>query len=148
MRDPNQPNEEGLRDTGPPADESGGEARLPDILSFVFDRPNIVTLLGLGSGFLAIYFALNENYPAAMIAMLWAVLADWYDGLVARSTSPPEQPKALRGTGYFHQAAKEADPLPDDVCMTVLLIQKGAPDTGPTTIDLGDLPIEFSVSGA
>ena len=85
MRESNQPDEEGLRDIGPPADESGGEARLPDILSFVFDRPNIVTLLGLASGLLAIYFALNENYPAAMIAMLWAVLADWYDGLVARS---------------------------------------------------------------
>jgi phosphatidylserine synthase len=85
VRESNQPDEEGLRDIGPPVDESGGEARLPDILSFVFDWPNIVTLLGLGSGFLAIYFALNENYPAAMIAMLWAVLADWYDGLVARS---------------------------------------------------------------
>lgn len=58
------------------------------------------------------------------------------------------KPKALRGTGYFHQVAKEADPLAGDICMTVLLIQKGAPDGGPTTIDLGDLPIEFSISGA
>lgn len=84
MRDPNQPDEEGLRDTQLAADKSGDEGSLPNILSFVFDPPNIVTLLGLGSGLLAIYFALNENFPAAMIAMLWAVLADWYDGLVAR----------------------------------------------------------------
>ena len=84
MQDPNQLDEEGLMDTRSAADTSSDEGSLPNILSFVFDRPNIVTLLGLGSGLLAIYFALNENFPAAMIAMLWAVLADWYDGLVAR----------------------------------------------------------------
>ncbi len=56
----------------------------PTILSFVKDPPNIVTLLGLGSGVLGIYFALLENFQAAVIAMLWAVLFDWYDGPVAR----------------------------------------------------------------
>ena len=61
------------------------ESQLPIILSFVADWANIVTLLGLCSGVLAIYFALAQNYPAAMIAMLWAVLFDWYDGLVARA---------------------------------------------------------------
>jgi len=62
---------------------SGPES--PIILSFVFDRPNIVTLLGLCGGVLAIFFALVQNYPAAIIALLWAVLFDWYDGLVARA---------------------------------------------------------------
>ena len=61
------------------------EPQLPIILSFVVDWPNIVTLLGLCSGVLAIYFALSQNYPAAIIAILWAVLFDWYDGLVARA---------------------------------------------------------------
>jgi len=65
--------------------EPGDETRLPDILSFVVDRANIVTLLGLSGGLLAIYFALNQNFPAAIIAILWAVLMDWFDGLVARS---------------------------------------------------------------
>ena len=66
---------------------SASESKLPIILSFVVDWANIVTLLGLCSGVLAIYFALAQNYPAAIIAMLWAVLFDWYDGLVARAIS-------------------------------------------------------------
>ncbi len=60
-----------------------GENERPTILSFMKDIPNIVTLLGLSSGVLGIYFALVENFPAAIIAMLWAVLFDWYDGPVA-----------------------------------------------------------------
>jgi len=31
--------------------------------------------------------------------------------------------------------------------MTVLLVQKGDAGSGATVIDLGNLPIEFSVSG-
>ncbi len=56
----------------------------PTILSVVTDIPNIITLLGLSSGILGIYLALLGNFPAAIIAMLWAVLFDWYDGPVAR----------------------------------------------------------------
>ena len=56
----------------------------PPILSVVTDIPNIITLLGLSSGVLGIFFALLGNFPAAIIAMLWAVLFDWYDGPVAR----------------------------------------------------------------
>jgi phosphatidylserine synthase len=56
----------------------------PTILSFVKDIPNIITLLGLSCGVLGIHFALLENFPAAVIAMLWAVLFDWFDGPVAR----------------------------------------------------------------
>ena len=58
---------------------------MPIILSFVADWPNIVTLVGLCCGVLAIFFALEQNYPAAIIAMLWAVTFDWYDGVVARA---------------------------------------------------------------
>ena len=56
----------------------------PSNLSVVTDIPNIITLLGLSSGVLGIYLALLGNFPAAIIAMLWAVLFDWYDGPVAR----------------------------------------------------------------
>ena len=55
----------------------------------------------------------------------------------------PKQ-KALRGTGYFHQVAKEAETPHDEVCMSLFLIQKGDQRVEQTTIDLGDLPIEFS----
>ena len=60
------------------------QTQSPIILSFVIDRANLVSLLGLASGVLAIYFALIQNFPAAIIALLWAVLMDWFDGLVAR----------------------------------------------------------------
>jgi len=59
----------------------------PVILSLLKDLPNIVTLLGLTGGLLGIYFALVGNFPAAVIAMLWAVLFDWYDGTIARRIS-------------------------------------------------------------
>ena len=62
-----------------------GDDQMPIILSFVADWPNIVTLVGLCCGVLAIFFALEQNYPAAIIAMLWAVTFDWYDGVVARA---------------------------------------------------------------
>jgi len=58
------------------------------------------------------------------------------------------RPKALYGTGYFHQVAKEAVTPYDDVCMTILLVQKRGLEDGATVIDLDDLPIEFSVSGS
>ena len=82
--------------------ESKGAPPLPEpqppiILSFVVDWPNIVTLLGLCSGVLAIYFALAQNYPAAMIAILWAVLFDWYDGIVARAM--PRRSESHRSVG-------------------------------------------------
>ena len=56
------------------------------MLPFVKDAANIVTLLGLSCGVLGIYFAIQHNLGAAVIAMLWAVLMDWYDGPVARRT--------------------------------------------------------------
>ena len=66
-------------------------------MSFVVDWANIVTLLGLCGGVLAIYFAIAQNYPAAIIAMLWAVLLDWYDGLIARATPGRSESHKLVG---------------------------------------------------
>jgi len=60
------------------------ENERPTILSLTQDIPNIVTLLGLSSGVLGIYFAVAGNFSAAIIAMLWAVLFDWFDGPIAR----------------------------------------------------------------
>lgn len=70
---------------------------MPVILSFIVDWPNIVTLLGLCGGVLAIFFALEQNYPAAIIAMLWAVLFDWYDGVVARAL--PKRSESHKSVG-------------------------------------------------
>ncbi len=84
---------------GPGAISSAGHAEdeRPIILSFVADAANIVSLLGLSIGVLAIFFALVQNYPAAIIAMLWAMLFDWCDGLVARATQGRSESHKLVG---------------------------------------------------
>jgi len=55
-----------------------------NVLSFVKDLPNICSLIGLLSAVLGIYFAIAGNFEAAIIGVLWAVLFDWYDGIIAR----------------------------------------------------------------
>ena len=54
------------------------------ILSYAKDLPNLISLAGLVSTLLAIYFIILGNYYIAMIGMIWAVAFDWADGLVAR----------------------------------------------------------------
>jgi CDP-diacylglycerol--serine O-phosphatidyltransferase len=54
------------------------------MLAFAKDLPNICSLLGLLSAVLGIYFAIKGNFEAAVIGVLWAVLFDWYDGIIAR----------------------------------------------------------------
>jgi len=54
------------------------------MLSFAKELPNICSLLGLLSAVFGIYFAIATNYPAAIISLLWAVLFDWFDGIIAR----------------------------------------------------------------
>lgn len=53
------------------------------MIGFIMDLPNIVTLCGLLSAFLGIYFAMLGQIHLAVIGGLWAVLFDWLDGLVA-----------------------------------------------------------------
>lgn len=59
-------------------------ARQPSMLSYAKDLPNICSLLGLLSALMGIYFAIQGNFPAAMIGIIWAVLFDWLDGAIAR----------------------------------------------------------------
>ena len=56
------------------------------------------------------------------------------------------KPKAIRGTGYFHEVAKEAHTPFKEACMSILLIQKGDVGTTITELDLENLPIEFSAA--
>lgn len=55
------------------------------MLSFARDLSNLCSLTGLFATTLGIYYAIRGIYPAAMIALLWAVVFDWTDGLIARS---------------------------------------------------------------
>ena len=54
------------------------------MLWFARDLPNLVSLAGLISAAIAIYFAILGGFPAAMIGLVWAVVFDWFDGRVAR----------------------------------------------------------------
>lgn len=54
------------------------------IFKFIIDLPNICSLLGLLSAVTGIYFAAKGNFQAAIIGLLWAVLFDWFDGIIAR----------------------------------------------------------------
>ena len=54
------------------------------VFHFIKDLPNICSLLGLMSTVAGIYFAILGNFQAAIIGVLWAVLFDWYDGIIAR----------------------------------------------------------------
>jgi CDP-diacylglycerol---serine O-phosphatidyltransferase len=60
------------------------EQQARPILSYVKDLPNICSLAGLGCTLLAIYFLIVDVYAAAMIGMIWAVIFDWADGIIAR----------------------------------------------------------------
>ncbi len=51
---------------------------------FIRDLPNICSLAGLLCAMLGIYFAVLSNFPAAIIGVLWAVVFDWADGIIAR----------------------------------------------------------------
>jgi len=54
------------------------------MLSFARDLPNLCSLAGLLATLLGLYFAVRGVYPAALMALLWAVVCDWSDGLIAR----------------------------------------------------------------
>lgn len=54
------------------------------MLWYAWDLPNRYSMVGLICAALGIYFAILGNFPAAMIALVWAVAFDWLDGRVAR----------------------------------------------------------------
>jgi len=58
----------------------------PTIISFVKDLPNLCSLTGLLCALLGIYFAITQQFQIAMIGILWAVVFDWGDGMIARRT--------------------------------------------------------------
>lgn len=95
--DPGHRVEEVLREPEALAGLPDGQTKSPIIFSFVLDRANLVSLLGLASGVLAIFLALRGNFPAAIIALLWAVLMDWFDGLVARRSPGRSEAHKLVG---------------------------------------------------
>lgn len=98
-----------------------GKNDSPSILSFMKDIPNLMTLAGLCCGVLGIYFALLANFQAAVVAMLWAVLFDWYDGVVARRI--PGRSDAVKAFGSNMDAF--VDLITMGVCPAIILLSYG-----------------------
>ena len=96
-------------------------AQQPSMLAVVWDLPNLFTLAGLLSGVLGIYFAIRGNFSATMIAMLWALFFDWFDGLIARTQRNRSQ--NLRNVGG--QLDSLVDIISAGVCPAVVLLSYG-----------------------
>ena len=68
------------------------------MLSFAGDLPNICSLAGLLCAVIGIYFVILGNFPVAIIGILWAVLFDWADGIIARQiTGRTDHQRAFGG---------------------------------------------------
>jgi len=83
----------------------------PTMLSFARDLSNICSLAGLLCAVLGIYCAILGKFPVAIIGVLWAVLLDWADGIIARQ---------ITGRTDHHRAfGVQLDSLIDIVCFGV-----------------------------
>ena len=91
------------------------------ILSYAKDLPNICSLIGLFCSVLAIYFAAVGMFHAAMIGMIWAVLFDWADGIIARNMKGRTETQGHFGA----QLDSLIDIVSFGVCPAVLLLSYG-----------------------
>lgn len=82
------------------------------MLDFIIDLPNLCTLCALFSSVIGIYFAVQGIIYYAVIGLLWAVLFDWLDGLIA---------KKMKNRSAAHSAfGVQLDSLVDVVSFGVL----------------------------
>ena len=91
------------------------------MLRYVRDAANLVTLAGLACAVVCLYFTALGNFPAAMIALIWACAFDWLDGPVARRQAGRTETQRTYG--------KELDSLADmvytGVAPALLLVSYG-----------------------
>jgi CDP-diacylglycerol--serine O-phosphatidyltransferase len=76
-------------------------------LSSMIKLPDYITLMNVAAGLFSVIFTINGQYSMAMIMLLVAVVADYFDGKVAR---------AIKREGDF---GKELDSLADTVSFGV-----------------------------
>ena len=91
------------------------------MLSFAKDLPNISSLLGLLCAMVGIYFAIKGNFPASIICVLWAVLFDWYDGIIARKMKGRTKEQGVFGV----QLDSMIDIVSSGILPAVLLLSYG-----------------------
>lgn len=81
------------------------------MLYFLRDPSNICSLIGLLSSFIGIYFSITGKYLYALIGVLWSVLFDWADGIIARSLKDR--------TDYHRAIGAQLDSLIDIVSFSI-----------------------------
>jgi len=91
------------------------------MLRFVKDLPNLCSLAGLLCALLGIYFAVLKIFPAAVIAMIWAVLFDWGDGIIARNIKG----RTDEQKNYGAQLDSLIDMVSFGICPAVFLLSYG-----------------------
>jgi len=91
------------------------------MLSLVQDLPNLCSLAALLAAVFGLYFAVRGTYPAAMIALLWAVVLDWSDGRLARAVEGRTADQRALGV----QLDSLIDLVGFSVAPAVLLMQVG-----------------------
>ena len=97
------------------------QSQQPGMLYFVKDLPNICSLAGLLCAVLAIYFAILKNFPLAMTGLIWAVLFDWGDGIIARKLKG----RTKIDGDYGAQLDSLIDMISFGICPAVLLLSYG-----------------------
>ena len=91
------------------------------MLTFAKDLPNVCSLVGLLCAVFSIYFSILENFPAAIISMLWAVFFDWGDGIIARKMkNRTEEQRAFGG-----QLDSLIDIVSFGICPAIFLLSYG-----------------------
>jgi len=91
------------------------------MLWFAKDLPNICSLAGLLCALLGIYSAILQHFSIAVIAMVWAVLFDWGDGIIARKlTGRTKQQGEFGG-----QLDSLIDMVSFGICPAVFLLSYG-----------------------
>ena len=91
------------------------------MLWFAKDLPNICSLAGLLCALLGIYFAVVQLFPIAVIAMIWAVLFDWGDGIIARNMKS----RTKKQREFGGQLDSLIDMVSFGICPAVFLLSYG-----------------------
>jgi len=118
------PHDLGVDQTEAPVKDANAPIRSSrgSIFAHAADPANALTLTGLLCALLGIYFAAQGVYAAAIIALLWAIFFDWFDGPVARRTKGrSDDLRALGG-----QLDSLVDIVSSGVGPAVLLLSVGA----------------------
>ncbi len=92
------------------------------MLWFAKDLPNICSLAGLFCALLGLYFAVLKNFPAAVVALMWAVLFDWGDGIIARRI----EGRTDEQKNYGAQLDSLIDMISFGICPAVFLLSYGS----------------------